>query len=426
LGTISPDGKFYDLVRHTPDPDQTTTYCSSVDPWHQPSDINDKRDQVGFDLFYTSGYTRGLPAMIPIALIYGTPEDSANQIEYLKARGYPISFVEMGEEADGQYMLPEDYGALYLQWAKALHKIDPKIRLGGPVFQGVNEDIQVWPDAQGRTSWLGRFIDYLKAHNRLSDLAFMSFEHYPFERISHIMQVWRDDGVPAAVPFYISELNIAWNSSEASVDTFGALWLADFAGAFFAAGGSGLYYFHYPPMGVHPGCGSSIGTFGMFTTDSNYQIKQYTSQYFASQLITREWVQPGNGAHQIFPAESDVHDPAGNVLVTAYAVHRPDGQWALMIVNKDQENSHAVRIDFGDGADKSESSFSGPTDMVTFGSEQYQWHPTTTGGTADPDGPAARSRIMAAANTTFTLPKASITVLRGKIAGGERAPAKSK
>ncbi len=123
LGTMSADGKFYDLVRHTGDPDQTTTYCSSVDPWHEPQDVNDKRDQVGFDLFYTSGYTRGLPAVVPIALIYGTPEDSANQIAYLKARGYPISYIEMGEEPDGQYMLPEDYGALYMQWATALHKL---------------------------------------------------------------------------------------------------------------------------------------------------------------------------------------------------------------------------------------------------------------------------------------------------------------
>ena len=36
-----------------------------------------------------------------------------------KKRGYPVSHIEMGEEPDGQYMLPEDYGALYLQFATA-------------------------------------------------------------------------------------------------------------------------------------------------------------------------------------------------------------------------------------------------------------------------------------------------------------------
>jgi len=113
-------------------------------------------------------------------MLYGTPEDAAAQMAYLTKRGYPISYVEMGEEPDGQYMLPEDYAALYLQFATAMHRVNPELKLGGPVFEGVNEDIKVWPDAQGRTSWLGRFLDYLKAHDRLSDLAFMSFEHYPY------------------------------------------------------------------------------------------------------------------------------------------------------------------------------------------------------------------------------------------------------
>src|SRR5678816_3085001 len=121
------------------------------------------------DRFYTSGYTRGLPAMVPVAMLYGTPEDSAAQIEYLLKRGYPISYIEMGEEPDGQYMMPEDYAALYLQWATAIHRVDPKLKLGGPSFQGVNEDIRVWPDAKGRTSWLGRFLDYLKARGKMSD-----------------------------------------------------------------------------------------------------------------------------------------------------------------------------------------------------------------------------------------------------------------
>ena len=98
VGTASRDGAFHDVVRHTPDQDQTTTYCSSVDPSHEHSGINDTRDQVGLDLFYTSGYTRGLPAMVPVSLLYGTPEDSAAQIAYLLKRRYPISYVEMGEE----------------------------------------------------------------------------------------------------------------------------------------------------------------------------------------------------------------------------------------------------------------------------------------------------------------------------------------
>ncbi len=427
LGTLSQSGEFFDLIRHTPDPDQTTTYCSSVDPWHEPKDINDKRDQVGFDLFYISGYTRGLPAMVPVSLLYGTPEDSANQIAFLKARGYPISYVEMGEEPDGQYMLPEDYGALYLQWATVLHTVDPALKLGGPVFQGVNRDIQVGPDAQGRTSWMGRLIAYLKAHNRLQDLAFVSFEHYPFEPckiqwsnlyeeprlISNILQVWRDDGVPASVPMLITELNIAWNTGESFVDTFGALWLADFTGAFFTAGGDGLYYFHYLPTGLYSGCGSSMGTFGMFTVDSNYQPKQYTSQYFASRLITQEWAQPGTGVQKVFPATSDVTDPAGHVIVTAYALLRPDGQWAVMLINKDQMNPHPVRINFENG--RATQHFRGTVDMITFGSEQYQWHPAPppAGGSADPDGPAARSKINATPLTSYTLPKASVTVLRG-------------
>ena len=47
--------------------------------------------------------------MIPIAMIYATPEDSAAEIAYIEKRGYPIAYVEMGEEPDGHYMPPEDY-----------------------------------------------------------------------------------------------------------------------------------------------------------------------------------------------------------------------------------------------------------------------------------------------------------------------------
>jgi hypothetical protein len=431
IGTTTADGKFHDLVLHTPDQGQTNTYCSSVDPWHAPSDLDEKAgDQVGFDLFYTSGYTRGLPAMIPIAIIYATPEDSVAEIAYVEKRGYPISYVEMGEEPDGHYMVPEDYAAMYVQWAKALHKLDPKLQLGGPIFTGVNKDIETWPDAQGRTSWTARFVDYLKAHGRLSDLSFFSFEHYPVDPckfqwsnlydeatlVTHMLDIWHQDGVPANIPMFITESNISSQSEEAFINAWGALWLADYVGSYLSAGGNAVYFFHYIPLGVHRGCNNSLGTFGLFSTDANFKIEQPLAQYFASQLINLEWVEPAGGAHRLFAASSDIQDDAGHTLVTTYAALRPDGKWSLLVVNKDQENAQRVRIVFHDADSKSDRSFAGATDFITFGSEQYQWHPapeSVTGGTADPDGPAVHSSINASAATVFELPKASITVIRG-------------
>jgi hypothetical protein len=430
-GTVTADGDFHDIVLHTADQGQTATYCSSVDPWHEPANLDEKAgDQVGLDLFYTSGYTRGLPAMIPIAMLYTTPEDATAEIAYVEKRGYPISYVEMGEEPDGHYTPPEDYAALYIQWAAALHKLDPALKLGGPIFTGVNTDIETWPDAQGRTSWTRRFIDYLKSHGHLADLAFFSFEHYPMvpckiqwsnlydeaTLVTHILDVWRQDGVPANIPMFITESNIAWQSEAAYVDIWGALWLADYVGAYLSAGGDAIYYFHYLPLGVHRGCNNSLGTFGLFTTDANLQPQQPLSQFFASQLINLEWMQPGDGVHRLFPAASDIQDAVGHTLVTAYAALRPDGQWSLLVVNKDQENAHKVRILFHNAKDGGDNFFSGQVEAITFGSAQYQWRPNINGGTADPDGPPAHTRLTAAADSGFELPKASITVLRGTTA----------
>lgn len=451
LGTSTEDGTFHDVLRHTPDQEQTATYCSSVDPWHQPSDLGStKQAQMGFDLFFTSGVTRGLPAMVPVAMLYDTPDNAAAEIAYLKKRGYPISYVEMGEEADGQDMLPEDYAALYLQWAAAIHRMDPALKLGGPSFQGVNKDIEVWPDANGKVSWTGRFVDYLKQHGRMNDLAFFSFEHYPYdpcrtpwgvlydepELVSHIMQVWHEDGIPADMPMFITEGNLSSGASETYQDIFAGIWLADYIGAFLNSGGNGVYFFHYLPLQMEPGCNSSPGTFGMFTIDANYQIQQPLAQFFAAQLINLEWVQPGGSEHQVFSAKGDVQDGAGHELVAAYAVKRPDGKWAVMAVNRDQQNAHRVRIDFA-GPGQRANTFDGRVEVSTFGSAQYQWHPAqtrfmahaesgaertivaTSKGWADPDGPIVHSTQDATKDTTYDLPAASVVVIRGSISGAK-------
>jgi hypothetical protein len=337
----------------------------------------------------------------------------------------------MGEEADGQYMTPEDYGALYLQWATALHRVDPALKLGGPVFQGVTEDIKVWRDAEGRDSWFGRFLDYLRAHERLQDLAFMSFEHYPYDGcetpwkniyqepqlLTNIMQVWRDDGLPPEVPMFDTETNA--HGGEAAVDVFGALWLADSFAGFLTAGGKATFYYHDLPYSPpHPVCKNSWGTYRMFMVDQNYQIRQRTSQYFAAQLLTQEWAQPVDEEHLLFSAGSDIKDTDGHVLVTAYAALRPDGAWSLLLVNKDYDQAHDVRVVFRDDEAKADYAFDGSVERITFGKAEYKWHSAGKQGHADPDGPAARSKVNGGKDVRYTLPAASVTVLRGKTSSG--------
>ncbi len=423
VGTLSASGSFNDVVQHSPNRRQTVTWPSSVDPWHAETDLDYGRgDQIGFDLFFTSGITRGLPTMVPIAMIYETPENAAAEIAYLYKRRYPISWIEMGEEADGQHMLPEDYAALYIQFATAIHKLVPEAKLGGPAFEGTFGDVEVWPDAMGRVSWLARFLDYLKARGRLNDFTFFSFEHYPFMEkgdiaswndlylepgfVSTVVQAWKDNGLPQNLPFFMTEGNMGGGGGPRDVKS--ALWLADYVGAMMTQGASGTFYFHYMPT---PG-----GRGQFLALDKNYHVTNYPPQYLAAQVITKEWVQPVDAPHRLFKVASDVTDETGNVLVTAYAVERPDGQWSVMLINKDHDNDHEVSVVFADAEAKRTRHFTGPVDRITFGSAEYQWPSGAKTSHADPDGPPTKTTLNGGADQMYSLPKASIIVLRGRIA----------
>jgi len=427
-GTLDAGGAFWEVAK-APDERLTTYAASSIDPWHSAADVNNSGNyqHTGFDLLFTSGLTNNLPAMIPVTMLYGTPEDAAAQIAYIERRGYPIAYIEMGEEPDGKHAMPEDYAALYLQWATAIHKVDPKLRLGGPVFEGVNEDITLWPDAKGRTSWMGRFVDYLTTHGRLADLSFVSFEHYPFDPceitwkslyseprlMKHILRVWRDDGVPKNVPLMVTESHVSWNLTGPMTTIWGGLWLADNIGSFFEGGGAAFYHSPIQPQGVQNTC-LGWSSWSNFVSDETYAIKGYTSTYYAAHMLNLEWLQHRVGVHQMFPSTSDVTDGGGDTLVTSYAVLRPDGNWSVMLVNRDSTDSHAVRVVFEDSKRK-QRSFAGPVTFVTWGSEQYVWINDGPNSHPDPDQ-APVARLLQGPPATYTLPKASITVLRGKVA----------
>src|SRR5215472_5620352 len=129
IGTLDSSGRFFDLVKHHPCSGrlefgkpcgavQTTTYVSSVDPWHTDKAQVHNQEQPGIDLIARSGLTHGRPSFWPVAMLYSTPENAVAEVRYLKTRRYPVLGIELGEEPDGQYTEPEDDATLYLQWAR--------------------------------------------------------------------------------------------------------------------------------------------------------------------------------------------------------------------------------------------------------------------------------------------------------------------
>jgi hypothetical protein len=427
FGTLS-RGVFTDLVTHEPNHKQTVTYASSVDPWHQDADRVRNQEQPGFDIVFESGITRDIPATVPIPMLYSTPANAAAEIRYLEARGYAIARVEMGEEPDGQYVTPEDDAALYAQFADALHGVDSRLQLGGPVFESNESDVKAWRDSlYPGTSWTKRFVAYLAAHNHLSDLSFFSFEHYPFASckidteeanllrepglVSRIVSVWRRDNLPPGIPMYITETNYSQNETDAAQEVGGALWYAEMMGALLSTGANGGFFYEYEPIPLSPAypC-QGWGSYGVLEGNKNYAAQAPLSQYFAAQLLTGSWSVPGHGVHKLFPAAVG----GGTSWVEAYPLKRPDGLWSLLLINGDFENAHSVKVQF----DKvgGPTWFSGSVTQTQFGPEQYAWIVEGRQSYPSPDGPPSTTTVQGGRDSRYTLPPESLTVLTGQIA----------
>ena len=207
---------------------------------------------------------------------------------------------------------------------------------------------------------------------------------------------------------------MSWNLTGPMTTVWGGLWLADNIGSFFEGGGAAFYHSPIQPQGVRNTC-LGWASWSNFVSNENYEINGYTSAYYAAHMLNLEWLQHRAGVHQMFPSSTDITDSAGDTLVTSYAVHRPDGNWSLMLVNRDSALSHTVRVVFADSQRKRQTSFAGPVTRVTFGSEQYVWINDGPNSHPDPDQQPVAT-LLQGPPSTFTLPRASITVLRGKIA----------
>ena len=288
-----------------------------------PTAVTDQ-EQPGLDIVLDSGITRGLALTVPVSMLYSTPANAAGEIAYLKARGANIARIELGEEPDGQFITPEDYASLYLQFADAVHAVDPALELGGPVYEGTLGDVAAWPDAHGETSWTKRFLAVLAARGRMGDLRFFSFEHYPFDQCGHAAAqanlLQSGDLIastvaafrkllPPGLPIYVTEANYSANGNDNAQTQTGALWLADFYGSLLSAGAQGAFFYEYEPIPLSPAkpC-PGYGTYGVLLGNAKYRAGKPLSQYWAMRILTGVWAQAGGGrAHPLSRAAACGH-----------------------------------------------------------------------------------------------------------------------
>ena len=222
LGKLGKDGRFHDHVRHAPDRHrQTIVYASSTDPWHRAEDLDPSTEQPGLDFVLRSKLTNNLPVLVAVGVLYDTPENAAAEIQYLLRRNYSLEGIELGEEPDGQWISPEDYAALYAGVTRRLAELKSPLKVGGPSLQNFEDELLTWADISGNRSWMNRFLAYIRGAK--VRVGFFSFEFYPFdnicadaapllleipERLGAMMASLRRDGVPADIPWFMTEYRL--------------------------------------------------------------------------------------------------------------------------------------------------------------------------------------------------------------------------
>ena len=427
LGSVDSHNRFRDYVRHAADRhQQSVIYVSSTDPWHRAEDIDYKIEQPGLDFILRSALTNGLPVLVPVGVLYDTPESATAEIKYLLRHNYDLEGIELGEEPDGQWASPEDYAALYAGVARRLIALNPRLQLGGPSLQNFDDQLLTWPDAAGNRSWMNRFLKYVRSAAVPFD--FFSFEFYPFDnicadaapqllqtskRLGEMITSLRADGVPTRIPWLMTEYGYSVFAGRHEVDIEGALFDADTVGTFLTLGGSKPYLYGYEPNDLQDELKCSWGNLMMLQLNPNTDQLNRLSAYHAAQLITKEWMQPTNETHEIFPVTITGQKQSSPRVITVYAVRRPDKQWALLAINKDPNRAARLAVQFKLPGTQRQVSFAGDVDVIQFSREQYVWH--DDGPNGYPSRSLSPARFRRKPSSLYDLPPYSLTILRGRL-----------
>jgi hypothetical protein len=321
-----------------------------------------------FDTFMASVRRVGAQPMIIANYGTGTPEEAADWVRYANVtKGYGATYWTIGNEnyGNGHYgsgweaddhadKSPAAYAAGVVAYARAMKAVDPSIKIGAVLTTPGN-----WPDglvaAGDSGTWnrtvldiAGPDIDFADVHwypgggtaaEALGKTAQIQDTTYLLRR-----QIDAYAGPGAArIGISLTETNVG-----AGQDTQpAALFLAD---AYSGLLENGVFTVQW--WNVHNGIGTvstvagqtDYGDFGLLSSGGcvadgsvcEPPLNTPFAPYHALSLMGA-FARPGD---QLIAAAT------GDPLVGAHAVRRPDGDLAVLLINKDPDHAHTVTLDY--------------------------------------------------------------------------------
>jgi hypothetical protein len=416
---------FHDHIIHkTNNKIQTVIHVSSTDPWHRAADIDSNTEQTGIDRFFQCGLTKGLPTMLPIGLLYDTPENMKAFIRYIKQRHYPVEELELGEEPEGQLIHPGDYASLYMQWADSIRTVLPTIKMGGPGFAALAyEDDEVDSNSFTEATWTRIFLEELRKSNHLNSFDFFSTEWYPFDNIcappapqltiapqmlSNALKNIRKV-LPKQIPLYLTEYGYSAYGGKAEVEIEGGLMYADILGQFLRLGGRKSYLYGYEPTYLERKNNCSYGNNMLFGLDDKGNIIYRTAAYYTMKMMAQYWAQPSDSVLQVYQATSSVVNKNKEEIISTYVLLRPDKKWSLAIINKDPVHSYRTIIKIDPEDQKPCTDLLLPAECIQYSKKEYKWKENGAEGHPIRSQPPVRIRTRSA--KSVILPPYSLTIV---------------
>ena len=217
-----------------------------------------------------------------------------------------------------------------------------------------------------------------------------------------------EDGWPNATPRVLSEYGFSAFSGRAESELPSALLTAQIAGQWLSLGGAGAYMFGYPPNwpATDKQTCAGYGNMMLFIADHAGQAVQPMPNYYAARLLTQVWTQPGGGVHRVIPA---TFEGAPDSDVAAYALRRPDGRIAVLLVNRSASRAHAIAVE-AQRAGGQATPLAGPASVFSYGPQQYTWIDLGEQSRPGRDRAPARHRV-GAGPLRLALAPSSVTVV---------------